>query len=719
MGTVIGGLYLPRFDVADRGQAMNRGIAGAGQQIQNQTHLLELTELQRAQQAAEEARQWQMQHPEESLYGWRPEAPGSYLGGAGLPDAPMMQQTVGGGMPPGAPHVVPPGQDLSRFATQGAPGQGMAPPGQGPPHDPALELMRRNPDAARIVQERLAKMQDTRLERTIRETEYIGRILQGVEDEATYQPAKAEIYRALPQLAGKLPPTYSKAGIKPFQDRALAVGERAKWDLDVARTLKTTAEANIIPRIAHAIEAEGAAPPSAAPVAHGPALAPAPARPIAAPAAFEPVIADAVKRYPHVKPERIKSMIAAESNFDPNAVSPVGAQGLMQLMPGTAQEMGVTNPLNPEENVHGGTRYYAQMLTRYGGDERKALTAYNWGPGNLDTVGGDVSKAPPETQAYVAKVLGGGGARTAQPQASNPRIAELDRLIGQKEKIAQLVALSGNEASATQFHHNVTRLVDERKRLLDEDRRLQEREAEIPQAVAKETALQPLKLAQQKAGAEVQLEAKMNEPIGLDAGRKMSLPAQTKWKDVPPGTRTLEDPNATQIKAFGDLNSAAKGIKRMQGYMQNPEVTKMIGTLFTAPEAAFNRLVGDWISTLSPEQRKFAATVAREIAGLRHDMIGAGQSGIEMASLQPFLPTPADVDPDTLNAKLEALYEGILDKHDAHRENLDQFNIRGPKALSRPQERATTRSVRPIGPMELPEARAERDRLQALEKGGK
>ena len=200
------------------------------------------------------------------------------------------------------------------------------------------------------------------------------------------------------------------------------------------------------------------------------------------PAAFEPAIADAAKLYPQVKPERIKSIIAAESNFDPNAVSPVGAEGLMQLMPGTSQEMGVKNPLNPEENVRGGTRYYAQMLTRYGGDERRALAAYNWGPGNLDKVGGDVSKAPPETQAYVAKVLGGGGVRTARAQAPNPRIAELDRLINQKGKIAELVSLSGNEASATQFHRNVMLLVDERKRLQDEDRRIQERAAEIPQA---------------------------------------------------------------------------------------------------------------------------------------------------------------------------------------------------------------------------------------------
>lgn len=112
-----------------------------------------------------------------------------------------------------------------------------------------------------------------------------------------------------------------------------------------------------------------------------------------------------------VDPALLTGLIHAESNFDPNATSPAGAQGLTQLMPGTAASLGVSDPLDPAQAIEGGARYLRQQLDRFGGDASKALAAYNAGPGAVERFGG----VPPyaETQAYVRKVLGYAGGASA------------------------------------------------------------------------------------------------------------------------------------------------------------------------------------------------------------------------------------------------------------------------------------------------------------------
>lgn len=105
----------------------------------------------------------------------------------------------------------------------------------------------------------------------------------------------------------------------------------------------------------------------------------------------------------------IKAVIKAESSFDPKAKSHAGAMGLMQLMPGTARELGVTNPYDVEENIDGGTKYLRGLLDMYGNSKELALAAYNAGPGAVRTRGvqgkEDIDRMPTETKNYVKNVM--------------------------------------------------------------------------------------------------------------------------------------------------------------------------------------------------------------------------------------------------------------------------------------------------------------------------
>lgn len=114
------------------------------------------------------------------------------------------------------------------------------------------------------------------------------------------------------------------------------------------------------------------------------------------------VVNQASGRY-RLDPDLVNSVIKAESDFNPHAVSSKGAQGLMQLMPGTASQLGVPNAFDPQANVEGGTKYLRELLERYNFDLAKALAAYNAGPQRVEQFGG----IPPyfETRAYVARVV--------------------------------------------------------------------------------------------------------------------------------------------------------------------------------------------------------------------------------------------------------------------------------------------------------------------------
>jgi soluble lytic murein transglycosylase-like protein len=119
-------------------------------------------------------------------------------------------------------------------------------------------------------------------------------------------------------------------------------------------------------------------------------------------ARWEPIVAPIAAKY-GIETEWVLRIIEAESGGNPNAVSPRGAQGLMQLMPATARALGVQNPFDPVQNIEGGVRYLRHLLDRFG-DVRLALAAYNAGPGNVERYGG--IPPFPETWRYLRRILG-------------------------------------------------------------------------------------------------------------------------------------------------------------------------------------------------------------------------------------------------------------------------------------------------------------------------
>ncbi len=175
--------------------------------------------------------------------------------------------------------------------------------------------------------------------------------------------------------------------------------------------------------------------PPVAPAAVAPlAVAPLSVAPPLKPQNLNEVINTISDRH-HIDPDLINSVIHAESGFNPRAVSPKGARGLMQLMPQTASKLGVSNPFDPGANVEGGTRYLTELLERYNFDLVKALAAYNAGPGRVEQYRG----VPPyyETRAYVAKIV----RDFNRKKLAERRAAAATARSGQNKKAAQQSAM--------------------------------------------------------------------------------------------------------------------------------------------------------------------------------------------------------------------------------------------------------------------------------------
>src|SRR5579863_1042517 len=200
---------------------------------------------------------------------------------------------------------------------------------------------------------------------------------------------------ALPCFADEV--AVLKNGFSVRHERRVVLGE-------VTRLYVTADEASFVDVPTAEIEHFEAAPESKDPLLAKDARSGAPNAmfPRSNPVDLNDVVNTASGRY-RLDPDLVNSVIKAESGFNVHAVSPKGAQGLMQLMPQTASQLGVQNAFDPQANVEAGSRYLRELLERYDFDLIKALAAYNAGPQRVEQYGG----VPPyyETRAYVARIV--------------------------------------------------------------------------------------------------------------------------------------------------------------------------------------------------------------------------------------------------------------------------------------------------------------------------
>ncbi len=148
---------------------------------------------------------------------------------------------------------------------------------------------------------------------------------------------------------------------------------------------------------------------------------------------LEDIVQETARRH-DVDPNLVKAIIKTESNGSIRALSPKGAMGLMQLMPGTARGLGVSNSFDPAQNVDGGVRYLKYLMGLYGGDVELSLAAYNAGPGAVERFGGRV---PPyrETQQYVKKIGNLYGSLRPQPQTPQEVKVGIQRYVDEDGRV--------------------------------------------------------------------------------------------------------------------------------------------------------------------------------------------------------------------------------------------------------------------------------------------
>ena len=428
---------------------------------------------------------------------------------------------------------------------------GMSVPGLMPMPNTALiqQAMALNPEKTSQMYGAYLTQRGKQLEEVDRNNKLVYQVTGAILDQPEYyQEGIDRLKEQGVPVPANMPPTFNRAYVS-FQHK---MAEERMSPLQEAQMEQYRAEAGLKRQQTLTAQQEQAALERVRPGGAGAGTGPqAPGGPLPASGntAVDAALTENSRLY-NIRLPLLQSIAKHESNYDPAAVSPKGATGVMQLMPGTAKDMGVDDPKDPTQNVRGGTRYFAQLLTKYGGNEALALAAYNAGPGAVDKAGGDLTKLPAETQAYVKNVLASaGGGAPAGTSPAPPPTAVSTNPEGQRLK----AEIAEHERVITSFQGigtpGVNREVDNRAAAIT---RLQNRlnQLEEPQrAAAKEQALYDLKRQQQSGPLLPEDRRKLIMNLRSDIRQE---PTFKTYQDVRNGYQNVQE-GATANNAQGDL----------------------------------------------------------------------------------------------------------------------------------------------------------------------
>ncbi len=465
---------------------------------------------------------------------------------------------------------------------------------------------------------------------------------------------------------------------------------------------------------------------------------------------------EAARKY-EIRPALFHAMADSESSYDPSAVSPKGAQGVLQLMPSTQKMYKVADPFNPMQNADAGAKYFSQLLKKYGGNEAIALAAYNAGEQPVDEAGGKIPNYP-ETQNFVKKVM----AKSGRPYPMTVQEAPKEYQ-GQAVQIDQRIQKA--EALIERLEKVPGDMADKKKKWLLQRIEAWRRESQTLKTELKPegtpefkefTATHPEYAQYNNIGQmpqDMRVKAKIEFDEYIRDKEQMKRKVEEGAKLVPnpemvgefgvsPTTTVTQleemikqDPSLKQIwrkaddtieREMANWDVAHRALTKIEPMLRDPKIAKWLGSMMADPEKWMDRTYVSTVKGLPPEAVDAVSRMAGVAAQYRAAYAGLSQTASETENLKPLIPVPGDPG-DTALSKVRSLINQVAERSNAKRDyyRKGRYRLGGDylKPFEPPQPAQAAPAAAPMGPgqqmpAEPPQAKPGGNKLRGYLPGG-